>query len=165
MFETNICLAFWVECGICKIFFFKTKDLAFYHCLWFKSLLDYLTAINFRRRVFLSLSWGQEVSSPFAKIDNNNTMVVNLLLLKVEKLVMKNIKGHHVVSLKTLHEKYNLGDGDRRYCFKLKERIEKQFANHILFLTLPLPNSSCIVINREALEEKPLKMLFWGHCS
>lgn len=36
------------------------------------------------------------------------------------------MKGHQVVSLKALHEMYKLGDGDRRNCFKLKERIEKQ---------------------------------------
>lgn len=46
------------------------------------------------------------------------------------------IKGHQVVSLKGLHEKYNLADGDWKYLFKLKERIEIQFANDILFLPL-----------------------------
>ena len=67
---------------------------------------------------------------------------------------MENItKGHQVVSLKALNVKYNLGYGDRRYRFK--ERTEKQFPD-ILFLTLPFPNSSSIVISRATLEEKPL---------
>ena len=80
---------------------------------------------------------------------------------KVEKFIMKNvIKGHQIVSFKALHKMYNLGDGARRYRFKMKERTEKQFANDTLFLTLPLPNSSCLVISREALEEKPITQCF-----
>ena len=81
--------------------------------------------------------------------------------VKVKTFIMKNIiKGHQVVSLKALHKMYNLVDGDRRYRFKLKERTEKQFAIDILFLALSLPNSSCLVISREALEEKPLTQCF-----
>ena len=66
------------------------------------------------------------------------------------------IKGHRVVSLKALHKMYNLVDGDRRCHFKLKVNIEKQFPNDILFLTLLLPNSSCIVISHETVEKNPL---------
>ena len=72
---------------------------------------------------------------------------------------MENItKEHRVVSLKAPNVKYNLGYGDRRYRFK--ERIEKQFPDDILFLTLPLPNSSSIVIRCATLEEKPLTQCF-----
>ena len=71
---------------------------------------------------------------------------------------MENItKEHRVVSLKAPNVKYNLGYGDRRYRFK--ERTEKQFPD-ILFLTLPFPNSSSIVISRTTLEEKPLTQCF-----
>ena len=68
--------------------------------------------------------------------------------VKAEIFKMENIiKRHQVVSLTALHEMYNTGDGDWRYRFKLKEMIEKQFANDISFVTLPLPNSSFIVMS------------------
>ena len=53
--------------------------------------------------------------------------------------------------MKAFLEVYNLDDGDRRYRFTLKG---------MLFLTLLPPYSSCIVIRREALEEKQLKQCF-----
>ena len=46
------------------------------------------------------------------------------------------IKRHQVVSLTALHEMYNTGDGDWRYRFKLKEMIEKQFANVFHFIVM-----------------------------
>ena len=105
--------------------------------------------------------------------------------VKVEKFIMENIiAAHQVVSLKALHKTCNSGDADRRYCFKLNERIVKQFANDILFVSLPLPNSSCklkkrirkqfandilfvyylfqtaVEISREVLEENHLTQCF-----
>ena len=44
--------------------------------------------------------------------------------------VMKKLQ---VASMKALHEMYKLGDGNRKYCFKMKERIEKKFAKDIFF--------------------------------
>ena len=47
------------------------------------------------------------------------------------------IKVYKIVSLKALHQMYNLGDGGPKNCFKLKERLEKISAmvfNHLVVL-------------------------------
>ena len=79
----------------------------------------------------------------------------------VEKFITNNvIKGHQVISLKALHEMYNLGVNDKRYRYKLKERLERHFGNDIFFLTLPPPTEDCIIIGRKALKEEPLTHCF-----
>ena len=81
---------------------------------------------------------------------------------KVKDIIEKNILVHNqAVSMASIHNAYSLNPNDTRYRNKLKDRIQNDYKDQLLFIKVII-NTSVIVINSQALDmHMTLKMKFY----